>query len=168
MKQFNLIHFSIVVFVSFFVISMVDIIHDFEEIGQINSHIMVEGIMGIISLFALIVLLVSIRKQYAKLNTTTFKLAKAEKELGDTQSQMSKFMGEFSSLIQKQFDDWALTQSEKEVALLLLKGLSLEEIAQVRDTKEKTVRQQASSCYRKANVSGRHELAAFFFEDLLI
>jgi len=29
---------------------------------------------------------------------------------------------------------------------------------------EKTVRNQASSVYKKAQVSGRHELAAIFFE----
>jgi len=53
------------------------------------------------------------------------------------------------------------------VALLLLKGLSFEEIASVRDTKEKTVRQQASSIYRKSGLNGRHEFAAWFFEDFL-
>lgn len=51
--------------------------------------------------------------------------------------------------------------------MLLLKGLSFKEIASVRDTMEKTVRQQASTIYRKANVSGRHAFSAWFIEDLL-
>jgi DNA-binding CsgD family transcriptional regulator len=37
----------------------------------------------------------------------------------------------------------------------------------VRDTHEKTVRQQASAIYRKAGVSGRHAFAAWFIEDFL-
>ena len=40
-------------------------------------------------------------------------------------------------------------------------------IAQLRETREKTVRQQASGVYRKAGVASRNELAAWFFEDML-
>jgi len=51
--------------------------------------------------------------------------------------------------------------------MLLLKGLSIKEIAALRETHEKTVRQQASAIYRKAGVAGRHAFAAWFIEDLL-
>ena len=40
--------------------------------------------------------------------------------------------------IDEQFKLWNLTEAEREVALLLLKGLSLKEIAQVRSTSERT------------------------------
>ena len=56
---------------------------------------------------------------------------------------------------------------ELSVAMLLLKGLSFKEIASVRSTMEKTVRQQASAIYRKAKVNGRHAFSAWFIEDLL-
>jgi len=69
--------------------------------------------------------------------------------------------------IDKQLVLWGLTAAECEVALLLLKGLSLKEIAAVRDTSERTARQQALAVYRKADLGGRAELAAFFLEDLL-
>jgi DNA-binding NarL/FixJ family response regulator len=58
--------------------------------------------------------------------------------------------------------------AEREVALLLVKGLSSNEIATVRATSERTVRQQSQAVYRKAGVAGRAELAAFFLEDLLL
>lgn len=67
----------------------------------------------------------------------------------------------------QQFKRWQFTPSESEIALLLLKGLSFDEIATVRQTKQKTVRQQATSIYRKANVNGRHAFAAWFIEDLI-
>ena len=54
-----------------------------------------------------------------------------------------------------------------EVALLLLKGLSFKEVAQVRQTSERTAREQARAVYKKAHVAGRAELAAWFIEDLL-
>ena len=69
--------------------------------------------------------------------------------------------------IDQQFSDWHLSHGEKDVALLLVKGLSMKEIAGLRQTQEKTVRQQASSIYRKSGLSGRQELSAFFLEDIL-
>ncbi len=48
-----------------------------------------------------------------------------------------------------------------------MKGLSMKEIAAIRNTSESTVRQQATSIYRKANVHGRQEFIAYFLEDQL-
>ncbi len=72
-----------------------------------------------------------------------------------------------SDAIDAQLARWQLSPAEQEIALLLLKGLSHKEIAQLRSVSETTVRQQARSIYRKAGLSGRNDLAAFFLEDLL-
>jgi DNA-binding CsgD family transcriptional regulator len=72
-----------------------------------------------------------------------------------------------ANAMDRQFDRWALTTAEREVALLLLKGLSHKEAASVRGTSERTVRQQSLMVYKKAGVTGRAELSAFFLEDLL-
>jgi DNA-binding CsgD family transcriptional regulator/outer membrane murein-binding lipoprotein Lpp len=72
-----------------------------------------------------------------------------------------------SAAIDAQFVRWQLSPAETEIALLLLKGLSHKEIAQIRSVSETTVRQQARSLYRKAGLGGRNDLAAFFLEDLL-
>ena len=69
--------------------------------------------------------------------------------------------------IDRQFLTWKLTEAEREIGLLLLKGLSLKEIAAVRVTSERTIRAQARSIYAKAGLSGRAALSAFFLEDLL-
>ena len=69
--------------------------------------------------------------------------------------------------MQKQFDAWQLSKSEQDVVIAMLKGLSFREIANLRGTREKTVRQQASTVYRKAGVGSRNELTAWFFEDML-
>lgn len=69
--------------------------------------------------------------------------------------------------IDQQLERWGLSPAEKDIALLLLKGLSHKEIAQARSVAETTVRQQARALYRKAGLAGRNELAAFFLEDLL-
>jgi DNA-binding CsgD family transcriptional regulator len=69
--------------------------------------------------------------------------------------------------IELQFNRWNLTEAEREVALLLLKGLSVKEIAAVRATSERTIRAQTQTLYGKAGVTGRAALSAFFLEDLL-
>jgi len=70
--------------------------------------------------------------------------------------------------IDRQFDRWNLTPAEREVALLILKGLGHKEAAEVLGRSERTVRQHAVSVYRKSGLGGRAELAAFFLEDLLL
>jgi DNA-binding CsgD family transcriptional regulator len=69
--------------------------------------------------------------------------------------------------IDLQLDRWKLSAAEKEVAFLLLKGLSLKEIAAIRGTSEKTARVQSGAVYAKSGLGGRSELSAFFLEDLL-
>ena len=61
-----------------------------------------------------------------------------------------------------------MTPAEREVGLLLLKGLSHKEVAAARSTGETTIRQQALGIYRKSGLRNRSELSAFFLEDLLL
>jgi DNA-binding CsgD family transcriptional regulator len=67
----------------------------------------------------------------------------------------------------RQFEEWGMTAAEREVGLLILKGLSHKEIAALRATTEATVRQQAQAIYRKARLPGKTAFSAYFLEDLL-
>ena len=80
---------------------------------------------------------------------------------------MCIFKGGQSGPIQKQFEQWSLSKSEADIALLLLKGFTLREVAAFRSTTEATVRQQSIQIYQKANVEGRHQLAGFFIKGLM-
>ena len=94
-------------------------------------------------------------------------LTRARGKLAEVDSRSQQLASEYREVMQKQFDAWTLSASEQDVVIGMLKGLSFREIAELRETQEKTVRQQASSVYRKARVSGRNELVAWFFEDML-
>jgi DNA-binding CsgD family transcriptional regulator len=59
-----------------------------------------------------------------------------------------------------------MTAAERDVGLLILKGLSHKEIAALRGTSEATVRQQAQAIYRKADLPGKTAFSAYFLEDL--
>lgn len=89
------------------------------------------------------------------------------REIKQEKSKNARLAGELLSVMQAQFSQWNLSPSENEIALLLIKGLSMKEIADVRKVKEKTVRSQATSIYAKCGHTGRHELAAHFIEDLM-
>ncbi len=77
------------------------------------------------------------------------------------------FLEGLSEVIEKQFNKWKLTGAEKDVGFMLLKGFSLKEIADLRNTSEKTVQLQSQSIYKKSKLGNRSEFAAFFLEDLL-
>jgi DNA-binding CsgD family transcriptional regulator len=84
------------------------------------------------------------------------------------QEQNRELLQGLGSAIEAQFRQWQLTRAESEVGLLLLKGCSHKEIAAIRSTSERTVREQSRAVYRKSGLAGRSSLAAFFLEDLLL
>jgi len=89
-------------------------------------------------------------------------------DLQHWQNKAAHYLKGLSESIDEQLNCWELTRAEKEVALLLLKGFSFREMADMRGTSERTVRQQATRIYEKAELRGRAELSAFFLEDLML
>ena len=80
----------------------------------------------------------------------------------------SSLLAGLGQQIEAQLTHWGLSAAEKQVALLILKGLSFKECAQIRGVSEKTIRQQASTVYQKSGLPSRSALSAFFLEDLLL
>lgn len=90
-----------------------------------------------------------------------------QRESARWRAQAEELLKGVGNTVEQQFARWELSSAEAEVALLLLKGLSFKEIGAVRDTTERTAREQARAVYKKAGVAGRAELTAWFVEDLL-
>ena len=99
------------------------------------------------------------------LRETQTDLHRAREEATRWRADTRELLRGLGAAIQQQFTRWALTTAEAEIALLLLKGLSLKEIADARQTSERTVREQARAIYRKAELPGRASLSAFFLEE---
>ena len=130
-----------------------DILADFMAKDEALLHIIIELV---VFLAITMVLFGEIRR-----------LKQVKSELSEERSRTARLSGELLAVMRNQFVQWGLSRSESEIALLLIKGLSMKEIANVRQVKEKTVRQQATGVYAKSGYSGRHELAAHFIEDLI-
>jgi DNA-binding NarL/FixJ family response regulator len=127
----------------------------------VEAAVLAAGLGGFLWMAARLRTLASDRRELtARLDVSLQEAAKWRQEAGD-------LIAGLSDAIDRQLDRWGLSPAEKEVALLLLKGLSHKEIGAVRHVSEATVRQQARALYQKGGLNGRHDLAAFFLEDLL-
>ncbi|MCA8942272.1 MAG: helix-turn-helix transcriptional regulator [Planctomycetes bacterium] len=163
----------IAVFAAVVGLAVTDLVGDLRE-GTTIGHAVVEGsiaIVGAVGIVTLLTRLAAARRGESIAQATAAELAadlegsRAEAERWrDEARDLSQGLGE---LIDRQFGRWGLTPAERDVALLLLKGLSHKEVAAIRGVGEATARQQSTAVYRKAGVSGRHDLAAFFLEDML-
>jgi len=147
-------YLSTSVLISAIVFFAYDIINDLSAGADSYIHITLE----IIIFLAITAVLFRELKHVASLNKTV----QGEKD------KTARLSGQLFEVMNKQFSDWQLSPSEHEVAILLIKGLSMKEISEMRNVKEKTVRQQATQIYAKSGYAGRHELAAHFIEDLML
>jgi len=149
------------------VMVLVDLVNDAGQ-GVGIWHLLAEGLMALAALVGVFLLIrgsMALKRSLVAERKISGELqAEAEK----WRLQSKKFLEGLSNAIDDKLTAWKLTESEKEVAFLLLKGLSLKEVADIRGTTEKTARTQSIAIYAKSGLAGRSELSAFFLEDLLL
>jgi DNA-binding NarL/FixJ family response regulator len=129
---------------------------------------LVEPTLIVTTAAGVVYLLGRVKRQHQEQISLLRDLEVARAEGAQWREDMRGLLKGLGAAIDAQFDRWQLTTAEREVALLMLKGLSHKQIAVVRNTSERTIRQQAQAIYSKANLSGRAALSAFFLEDLLL
>jgi DNA-binding CsgD family transcriptional regulator len=144
----------------------IDILNDSSE-GVRWWHLVAEGAVALAAIVGVFYLMRGSFKLRHSLADEKLTSAKLKTEADKWKGESKKYLEGLSLAIDSQLTGWKLTSSEKEVAFLLLKGLSLKEIADTRKTSERTARAQSVSIYSKSGLSGRSELSAFFLEDLL-
>ena len=83
------------------------------------------------------------------------------------ETQLMAATGEFQRMMDKRFDEWGLTPSERDVAILSVKGMSIAEIADARATREGTIKAQNASIYRKSGVSSRADLLSLLIDEIV-
>lgn len=131
------------------------------------AHLMLEGVLASGSFLGAIALSLGFRRAKSEVRSLKSEVERVSKDALIWKTDSARLVEGLSRMIDTQLDRWSLSPAEKEVALLLLKGLSHKEIASVRSTSEGSARQQAYAVYQKSGLSGRTELSAFFLEDLL-
>ena len=75
--------------------------------------------------------------------------------------------GEMDHFVRNKFTHWGLSPAERDIAMYMLKGLSISEIATARATAEGTIKAQSSSIFRKTGVNSCTELMSLFMDEFL-
>lgn len=149
------------------VVAMIGDLVDELVAGTTGFHVAVEGAAIVAGAITVTSLVLRMRGLAAETHGLRERLATTSADAERWAAEARSLIEGLGGAIDDQLERWHLSAAEKDIALLLLKGLEHKEIAQLRAVSETTVRQQARSLYRKAGLGGRHELAAFFLEDLL-
>ncbi len=144
-----------------------DIAADY-RLGTESHHLVTEAIVMALALVGVVVLWQQFRSVQQRAEQLSVDLAAAQQEAERFRQEAHDALRGLGEAIDRQFTRWNLSPAEREVGLLLLKGLSHKEVAELRSTTETTIRQQALSVYRKSGLRSRAELSAFFLEDLLL
>ncbi len=134
----------------------------------LSVHVLVEIGFVLLSLGSVLYLWLGWTQARLSLGRAEGRLAANEVERDRWRGRATRLLHGLGAEIDSQFERWSLTRAERQVAMLLLKGLGHKEAASVLDRSERTVRQHAVSVYRKSGLAGRAELSAFFLEDLLL
>lgn len=139
----------------------------------LSWHVAFEGTMVLVSLSFAIVLFRGWSRTARELGRANAFLSESNKALAQRQAERDHWrksaelaLSGFSLEIDRQFDAWQLSPAERQVALLVLKGVGHKQSAAQLGRSERTIRQHAVEVYRKAGLQGRAELAAFFLHDL--
>lgn len=147
-------------------ISGLDLFSDLNH-GVSGSHLIQEASLFVFAAIALAWLINDYLNKVGDLADLKKELKEAQAFSKAESAEVAAAKQTLSNAINEQFEKWQLTDSEKEIGQFILKGLSLKEVSAIRCTSERTIRQQASSIYKKSGVSGRHAFSAWFLEDLL-
>lgn len=141
---------------------------DFHKADRNALHMGVDAVVVLVSFGGVAYLVWQNYRKRQEIEALHDQLNHSHARISDLHKKLQQASKGYADVIQEQMEAWEFSPTEKEVAMLLLKGLSFEEIAAIRSTKEKTVRQQAIAIYRKSGLNGRHAFAAWFFEDFLL
>lgn len=168
-SRFRLFLLGAFILISLF--AALDITADVNE-GAEMIHIVVELMVFILAIFSAFILSFRLLKEAKEsrqlVEKLTLDLEKNTEQAIEWRNEAQTLLKGLGASINKQFERWKLTPSEKEIGLLLLKGLSHKEVAYMRNVSEATARQQARAVYKKAGLNGRHDLSAFFLEELAL
>ncbi len=161
-------------FIAVALLAALDVAADIQE-GTTLAHVVFEGIILLVGLVGALLMARRLVLVLRAANSAREQAASLAEALQAKEAEATRWRNEASDLLKglgaaldQQFERWGLSPAEKEVALLLLKGLTHKEIAGVRSVTEATARQQARAVYKKGGLTGRNDLSAFFLEDLLL
>lgn len=99
--------------------------------------------------------------------TSSLFLRHSRQQVNALGQQIEVVSGNFQSHMDRLFDGWNLSSSERTVAILAMKGFSNREIADLRGKSASTIKTQLNAVFRKSGLTTRQQLTAFLVEELM-
>ena len=131
-----------------------DVIADLSGGGHLEDlHLGLETLAALTLIGGVVFLMVELQRLLARVD--------------DMDTGLRVARGQMAEVVEGFFEDWTLTQAERDVAMMILKGLDNEAIAKVRNTAPGTVRAQTTSIYSKSDTHGRAQFVSLFMEELM-
>lgn len=155
----------ILILIAFATMGIADLILD-APTSWLTAHVLLELALVSLSLSAATYLALGWRRTADDLEDARSELIAQSVEAAAWKARADAALEGFGRAIDEQFTRWQLTPVEREVAVLILRGLGHKQIAAATGRSERTVRQHAVEIYTKSKLGGRAELAAFFLEGL--
>lgn len=155
----------VIIFAAIAVLMLADIADDVRASAD-PWHLALELAVVVMAALGAVVLLRAVLAARREARALSADLHSARADAERWRAEAQDALRGLGDAIERQFGRWELTAAERGVAMLLLRGMSHKEIAQARETSERTVRQQSLAIYRKSGVRGRAELSAFFLDGL--
>ena len=158
---------SFLLILGFVCISLADVFREYRS-GETLPHLTFEILVSVVASFWGFHVVSKCLNTRNELDRSNHQIMTLNADNERWKKENKKLLDGLSESIDTQLSLWKLSPAEKEVTLLILKGLSFKEISDIRQPSEKTTRLQATTIYQKSSLPGRAELAAFFLEDLMI
>ncbi len=147
--------------------SIIDMIYDSSEDFS-HAHLYFELFTFLFSLLGASFFVISMIRSQQENKELSLAFHKVHRENSEFKKKIGHFAKGLSEAIDIEFNKWGLTPMEKQVGMLILKGLATKKISEVLEISDKTVRHHCSAIYKKSGLGGRTELSAYFLEDLLV
>lgn len=135
--------------------------------GTTFSHVLIMSVLTVIATFGAVYSSNALRIAWREEQDRRRRLEGERVKISEWHAEERELLLSLNRAINRQFDKWRFSPTEKDIAMRLLKGLSLREIAHLRGSTSGTIKQQAHVLYHKAGLKGRAELSAFFLGGLL-
>jgi DNA-binding CsgD family transcriptional regulator len=152
---------------SFVLLMTLDVLTEPDEINPLD--LLIDAVTVLLTISAAVgvaLLALRMQRQHEEKLTLIRDLEIARTEGQHWRAKVQSKLTGIKAEMEAQFLQWGMTAAERDIGLLILKGLNHKEIAALRGTSEATVRQQAQSIYQKADLPGKTAFSAYFLEDL--
>lgn len=122
-----------------------------------RSEELVHLIFEILAVFALAYATITLRSYLALLKIN------AER----SRETIQILRGNFDEVLHEKFNSWNLTPAERDITLLIIRGLNVADIAMARNTAPGTIKAQSTSIFRKIGVRSKTELMSLIIDEFL-